>query len=73
MKISYTISANRAAALNDLMIRTGVKTKNELIDNAVSVLEWLVEEKNAGRTVGSIDNEKNIIREIVLPALTELR
>lgn len=72
MKVSYVTDEKRDALLTSLMTETGVKTKQELIDNAVVAFEWLVEQKQKGRLIISTDNQGSE-RELVMPVLTHVR
>lgn len=68
-KVSYVADEKREAFLIHLMEETGIKTKQDLIDNAVISFGWAVAEKKAGRAVVSADKEGRLIKELVVPAL----
>ena len=70
MKVSYVTDEKRDALLTSLMAETGVKTKQELIDNAIVAFEWLVEQKQKGHLIISADNQGLVERELVMPTLS---
>ena len=52
------------------MAASGIKTKKEFFNNALTFLEWAIKEKKAGRTIASIDETAHSYKEIVMPALS---
>ncbi len=49
------------------MEQVGVRTKKAFFNHALSLLEWAINEKKAGRMVVSIDKEKDKYTELILP------
>ena len=47
-------------------------TKKDLFNNALSLFRWAVEERKSGRIIASIDGEEKSVREVVMPALSDL-
>ena len=73
MKVSYVTDEARDKLLAELMEKTGVKTKQAMIDNAVVAFEWLVEQKQKGRLVVSIDQREYVEKELVMPVLSAVK
>jgi hypothetical protein len=42
---------------------------SDLVNQALLLLDWAVEEAERGRAIGSIDERRQEIREVILPAL----
>lgn len=72
MRIQYEVSKKQEEAIKTLMEITGVKTRIDLLNNALSLFEWAVNEKKSGRSIASLDETDNVKREIVMPALSSL-
>lgn len=72
MKVSYVTDASRDKMLAKNMEKTGIKTKQALIDNAVVAFDWLVEKKEEGRLIIAIHND-GTERLLTMPVLTHVR
>ena len=57
-----------ADRLDQLARESGV-TKKDIINNALTLLEWAIDEVKAGRGIASIDAQENRYKEVVLPLL----
>lgn len=69
-RIQLEIPEEKLRELEALMEKCGIKTKKELINNALTLLDWAVNEKRTGRIIASFDQEKDTVREIVMPILS---
>jgi len=56
--------------LEELVRITGVGSKKELFNNALTLLDWAVQEHRKGRTIASISEKDGSYRELQMPALT---
>ena len=59
--------------LNDLMKEADLRTKKDVVENAVMLLGWAVREVQRGRTIAAVDEERKVYREIETPALAGAR
>jgi hypothetical protein len=69
VRVQIEFAENRIHELNDLMVRCGVSTKKELFNNAISILEWAVEETEARRAVASVDRKNTRYEILRMPVL----
>lgn len=70
VRVQLDLPADQVRALEELMERAKISTKKDLINNALTLLEWAINEKSEGRTIASI-NEKNMsYKELVMPVLS---
>jgi hypothetical protein len=69
MRIQIDFARSRVAELDELAERCGLKTRKDLINNALTLFEWAVEEVSKGRVVASVDEKEEKYREVTLPAL----
>lgn len=70
VKIQIEIPEEKALALESLMREAGVGTKRDLINNALSLLEWVVKEVKAGRTIASVNEANMSYKELAMPFLS---
>lgn len=69
MRIQLDLAKSRVAELDELAKRCGLKTRKDLINNALTLFEWAVEAVSEGRVIASVDEESEKFREVTLPAL----
>jgi len=73
MRIQYELSDKENAEIELLMKDTGIKTKRDFINNAITLFEWAINERKNGRIIGSIDEKNNKYKEIIMPSMTNIR
>jgi len=69
-RIQFELSENKLLELEALMEETGVKTKKDILNNALSFLDWAIKERKNGRIIASVDEENQKYKEIIMPILT---
>lgn len=72
MKVSYVTDKSRDDCLETLMAKTGIKTKQALIDEAIVAYEWLVEKMEEGRIVTAVHFD-GTERVLTMPVLTHVK
>ena len=70
-KIHFELSAEKDKELHDLMNRLGITSKKDLINNALTFLQWALNEKYAGRIIASIDKENKRFKPVRLDAIPD--
>jgi hypothetical protein len=70
LRIQIDVSPEKLAELEELMQVCGVKTKKELINNALVLLQWAVRQVRSGRTVASVDEKEKRYRDLEMPILS---
>jgi hypothetical protein len=68
-RIQYEVTEQQLEKLKSLMGESGVKTQRDLINHALSLLRWAMDEIKSGHTIASMDKEHKTYKEIVLPFL----
>jgi hypothetical protein len=68
VRVQIEFSEGQMRLLDQLMRDSGVRTKKELVFNALTLLAWAVREKRASRIIASIDHTGRSF-EVLLPAL----
>lgn len=57
------------SVLEQLVRQSGVKTKRELVSNALTLFRWAATELLHGRSVGSIDANGAMVKQLEMPGL----
>ena len=69
IRIQFELPENKVEELERLMRVAGISTKKDLLNNAVTLFQWAVTEKQNGNIVASISKNTGAIKELVMPAL----
>lgn len=69
-RIQFEVNEQLRDVLDALMKDTGIKTRKDLLNRALSLFEWAIREKKAGRKVVSLDEESKNYREVVMLGLS---
>lgn len=72
VRVQFELSEEKLRELEELMEESGIKTKKDFINNALTLLEWAIEEKKAGRMIASIDEKGEKYREVLMPLLSTM-
>jgi len=68
-RIQFELSEDRVKELEGMMQQAGIVTRRDLFNNALTLFEWVINEKKAGRIVASIDEANHRYKELVMPSL----
>ncbi|MCP4115878.1 MAG: hypothetical protein GY737_10820 [Desulfobacteraceae bacterium] len=71
-RIQFEVSDKEMIIFDKLMSDTGIRTKKDLINSALSFYIWAIEEKRSGKIIASIDPENKHMKEVILPHLLNL-
>jgi hypothetical protein len=69
MKIECEISKDRERELQSLKQSSGLKTDEELFNNALSILDWAVQEVQKGHIIASVDEAGKTYTELRMQVL----
>ena len=72
VRIQFELPEEKVAELKKLMEESGIKTRKDLLNNALMLLEWAISERRAGRTIVSVDEKKNRYKEVLMPILSSI-
>jgi hypothetical protein len=73
VRIQFEMVTERAGDLDRLMKATGIRTRRELFDNALTLFEWAVAVSERGHLVTAHDEETGKFQPILMPALETAR
>lgn len=71
-RIQLELPEDKVKQIEALMEESGLKTKKEYINNALTLLEWAMREVKSGRVIASVDEREKRYKEILLPALDNI-
>lgn len=72
VRIQFELPEEKVAELKKLMDESGIKTRKDLLNNALMLLEWAISERRAGRAIVSVDEKKNRYKEVLMPILSSI-
>lgn len=72
-RIQFELTTERLKALEALMIEIDVKTKKDLINNALSLLKWTIKEIKTGRIIASVDEKNEKYKELNMPIFSAIQ
>ena len=59
--------------LEQMMVEGKVRSKKDLFNAALTLLRWAMKERKAGRIIASIDENREVYKELEMPVLSEVR
>ncbi|HEY1950019.1 MAG TPA: hypothetical protein VGG97_23620 [Bryobacteraceae bacterium] len=69
VRIQLDLPEEQVKELDELMRETNIVTRKDLFNNALTLFQWAVKAKRAGRIIASIDELNGTSKELVMPAL----
>lgn len=72
-RIQLDMPEEQVKELDELMKETNITTRKDLFNNALTLFQWAVKAKRAGRIVASLDEETGTAKEILMPVLENVR
>jgi hypothetical protein len=69
MRLNFDFSDERVGDLKQLQAETGADSMKDLVNNALSLLEWAVKETRDGNEIAAVNEGDEIYRILVLPLL----
>jgi hypothetical protein len=69
MRLNFEFSEQRVEDLKRFLAATGAETMKDLVNNAFTILEWAVDETNAGNEIAAVNERNEVYRVLVTPIL----
>ena len=69
MRVQLDLDRPGVELLEELKEKTGGKTYKEVFNNAITLLDWAVRQRQEGRVVASLDETNMNYKELQMPAL----
>ncbi len=71
-RLQIELDESKVEGLEELMRVCGLRTKKDLINNALALLEWAVRERQKGNAIVSLDEDSERYKEVYLPIFAHL-
>lgn len=72
-RFQLDISEEDLQEIEAMMEKTGVSTKKEFINNAVTLLNWAIRQREQGNSIAAIDEAADIYRDLEMPILSKVK
>ena len=69
VRIQLDLPQRQVRELESLMALTGVATRKDFFNGALSLMVWAIRERQKGRIIASIDETTDRYKEIIMPML----
>jgi len=73
VRIQFEMLTERVSELDRLIRATGIRTRRELFENALTLFVWAVAESERGHLITALDEMAGRYRPILMPALETVR
>jgi len=67
VRIQLDVSEEKANEMDKIIEQSGVKSRRELFNLALSLLKWAIDQKKEGRIIASVDEKNDKYKELMLP------
>jgi hypothetical protein len=67
MRLQFELTEEKVKELDELIDHLGLKTRVNLLNEALTLYEWAIHEREAGRIIASVDEESDKYKEVELP------
>lgn len=72
IRVQFELPSSVVEDLKELMEDTGISTRRELFNNALTLFEWAIKQRRLGHVIGSLDEDNNQYRELQMPVLSHV-
>ena len=72
-RIQFEVSEDEAKNIEALIEECGMRTKKELLTNALTLLKWSIEEVASRRIIVSMDKQNTEHKELVMPWMSNVK
>ena len=69
VKIELELPEERAKELESLMRSTGIASRRDLLNEALTLFQWAVRERSSGRMIASVDTDNRRYKVLEMPSL----
>ena len=73
VRMQFDFTEDRVKELEAMMAKCDISTRKELFNNALTVLEWALEESEHGHEIAAIDRKEKQFFALRMPILMQAR
>jgi hypothetical protein len=63
------LDPNKRDEIEESMLLTGAKSKEELIGYALQIVKWITEHRKMGEIIAAVDERNDSYTELILPSM----
>jgi ATP/maltotriose-dependent transcriptional regulator MalT len=71
-RVQFELQDERAKELDQLVDKTGLKTRVRLLNEALTLYEWAINERESGRIIASVDETRDSYKEILMAGFPKI-
>lgn len=71
-RFQFNLNSDKYDRVIKLMELCGIETKQELMNNALSAFEWIVNEINKGSIIASVNEDSKLYKEFSMPVFSNI-
>jgi len=71
-RIQFDLPENKVKELDDLMAATDSETRRELFNNALTLLQWAIQQRQLGYEIGAYHRIDKDLHILTMPALSNV-
>jgi hypothetical protein len=69
LRLQFELSPERVELFDQLRKAAGFENRKELLNNALTLVEWAIRHARAGHTIASLDEKSDKLYELEMPFL----
>lgn len=69
IRVQLDFPEERIEDLNKMMKTTGLSTRKDLFNHALTLFNWAIIERQKGRLIGCVDEDEQRFKQIMMPAI----
>ena len=73
IRLQIDLDEGQMKEIEQMMEEGKVRTKKDLFNAALTLLRWAMKERRAGRIIASVDEKSEVLKELEMPILSEVR
>lgn len=73
IRIQFELPKEKVQELEELMKVAHISTKKELLNNALTLFQWAINEKRLGNVLASLDESEQRLKELIMPVLAGIK
>jgi hypothetical protein len=71
-RLNFEFDAERVEELKELANESGLSTMKDLVNNALTLLEWVIQETKNGNEIAAVNEKDKTFRVLVTPLLQKI-
>ena len=73
IRVQVEMLEDQVQKLDEIMEKCGIRTKKDLLNNALTLLKWAVKKKEAGCEIVAVNTVSGTYQELDMPVLSNVK